>query len=227
MVVERKDLARYVAMAAIAAVLLLAGVIFLFREGIRRTALDPKQPFQTYSPPRAPDYAKPDAWALSPADPAHPAAGDPPVDVFFVHSTIYDGGRHWNGPIDDRGAERFLARVDLPNYAGPFQRVGRVFAPRYRGASLYAYLTLRDDAREARRFAYRDVEAAFRSMLARIPPDRPLVIAGVGQGANLITNLVQQVVEKNPALMQRVAAVYLMDAVSPADPFAPGSLLPA
>ena len=38
----------------------------------------------------------------------------------------------------------------LPNYAGPFARLGRIFAPRYRQASLYTLMTLRDDAREAR-----------------------------------------------------------------------------
>ena len=222
-----RGLARYGIGALAVAVVLLAGAMFLFREGIRRTALDPKQPFQTYSPPPAPDYAKPGAWALLPSDPGHPDATDPPVDVFFVHSTTYDGGKDWNAPIDDRAAQRFLTRVDLPNFAGPFRRVGRVFAPRYREASLYAYLTLRDDAREARRFAYRDVEAAFANMLRRIPPDRPLIIAGVDQGANLITHLLQQVVEKDPALQKRVAAVYLMDAVSAADVFRAGSPLPA
>jgi hypothetical protein len=224
---DRSIVARYVLGAAVAAAVLLSGVMFLFREGIQRTALDPKQPFQTYRPPPAPDYSQPSAWAVLPGDPAHPAPGDPPADVFFVHSTIYDGGRDWNTPIDDRAAQRFLNRVDLPNYAGPFQQVGRVFAPRYRAASLYAYLTLRDDAREARRFAYRDVEAAFRNMLARTPADRPLILAGVGQGANLLTHLLQQAVDKDPALIRRVAGVYLMDAVSPAAPFAPGSPLPA
>ena len=49
----------------------------------------------------------------------------------------------------------------LPNYAGPFVRVGRLFAPRYRQASLFAQLTLRDDARDAREFAYGDVRRAF------------------------------------------------------------------
>jgi hypothetical protein len=224
---DRSTVARYALAAAVLAAVLLCGVMFVFREGIQRTALDPKQPFQTYRPPPAPDYAKPSAWALLPTDPARPGPNDPPVDVFFVHSTVYDGGRHWNGPIDDKGSQRFLARVDLPNYAGPFERVGRVFAPRYRAASLYSYLTLRDDAREARRFAYRDVDAAFRNMLARIPADRPIVIAGVGQGANLITHLLQEVVDKDPALLKRVAAVYLMDAVSRADTFAPGTPLPA
>ena len=48
--------------------LVLAGA-FLFRGEILRTALDPHQPYQTYRPPPAPDYARAAAWALIPADP--------------------------------------------------------------------------------------------------------------------------------------------------------------
>jgi hypothetical protein len=78
--------------------------------------------------------------AACPKDPpSRGAAGDRPADVFFVHPTTFDGGRDWNGAIDQPKAQRFLSRVVLPNYAGPFYRVGRVFAPRYRQASLYTY----------------------------------------------------------------------------------------
>jgi hypothetical protein len=83
------------------------------------------------------------------------------VDVFFIHPTTFNGGHDWNGPIADKASARELDRVMLPNYAGPFGRVGRVFAPRYRQASLYAYkIALREDARDARVFAYDDVQNA-------------------------------------------------------------------
>ncbi|HVY33238.1 MAG TPA: hypothetical protein VG960_02335, partial [Caulobacteraceae bacterium] len=36
-------------------------------DDIMRTGLDPKEPFQTYTPPPAPNYAKVSAWALLPA----------------------------------------------------------------------------------------------------------------------------------------------------------------
>ena len=69
-----------------------------------------------------------------------------------------------------------------PNYAGPFARVGRIFAPRYRQAGLYSLMTLREDAREARRFAYGDVARAFRTYLARDNGGRPFVLVGVRSG---------------------------------------------
>ena len=109
---------------------------FVFRYDILSNALDPKVPFLTYRPPPAPDYGKRASWALLPGA----AQANQAVDVFFVHPTTFDGGRDWNGGIDQPKATRFLSRVVIPNYAGPFDRVGRVFAPRYRQASLYTYL---------------------------------------------------------------------------------------
>ncbi len=198
-------------------IVLAAGVVLLcayvWRGEIWRTTLDPKQPYPTYRPPPAPDYAAPSAWLLRPADPARAAVGEPVADVFFVHPTAYAGGREWNAPIHDRKAEVLLQQVVLPNYAGPFQRVGRVFAPHYRAASLFAYLTLRDDARDARRFAYGDVRRAFNAMLAQDAPDRPILIAGVGQGGSLALRLLQERVLRDPAVLKRIAGVYLMDTI--------------
>ena len=53
---------------------------------------------------------------------------------------------------------------------------------RYRQAGLYSLLTLRDDARDARKFAYGDVAAAFRYWRDHDGGVRPFVIAGVEQG---------------------------------------------
>ncbi|MFA5601814.1 MAG: DUF3089 domain-containing protein, partial [Phenylobacterium sp.] len=60
-------------MAALAGLALLIGAAGVFyREDILRTGLDPRVPFQTYTPPPAPDYAQTSAWALAPAGPARP-----------------------------------------------------------------------------------------------------------------------------------------------------------
>ena len=198
---------------------------FLFRDQIVRASLDPKTPFQTYRPPPAPDYTQRPAWALLPADP--PASGDSPLDVFFIHPTTYNGGEEWNGPIDYPRAARELTRVMLPNYAGPFARVGRVFAPRYRQASVYAMLSFRDDAHEARAFAYGDVRQAFRSYLARYNHGRPFIVAGVEQGGSLAARLVREEIDRDPGLHGRLAAAYLIRAVVPADDYGPGAATPA
>lgn len=203
---------------------LMAIAAFVYRDDILFKGLDPKIPFQIYNPPVSPDYSEADAWALLPG-PVRPA--DPPVDVFFVHPTAYDGGRQWNARIGARAAERFLQDVALPNYAGPFARVGRVFAPRYRQASLYSWSTQREDAREARAFAYTDVRAAFRYWLAHHDTGRPLVIAGVEQGGFLVERLLREEVATNPALRRRLVAAYLIDTVVPRDRYPDTGPIPA
>ncbi len=216
---------RWVALGAAAVLALLATAGWYYREDILRTALDPRQPYQVYDPPPAPDYGDRRAWALMPTDPTAP--GDLPADVFFVHPTTYDGGDHWNAPIDDAQANASLTRTMLPNYAGPFVRVGRLFAPRYRQASLYTRLTMREDARDARRFAYRDVEAAFAAYIARYNDGRPFIIAGVEQGGELAARLLAEKIAPDPALRSRLVAAYLIETVVPASDYGPGAAAPA
>ena len=219
-----KGFKRWIALGLAALALLLAVCAFVFRVDILRTALDPKVPFQAYTPPRAPDYAEARAWAL-PID-SKPKA-DLPADVFFVHPTTFDGGEHWNSPFRDQDAARLLDRVMLPNYAGPFARVGRIFAPRYRQASLYSQMTLREDARSARGFAYGDVRAGFRYWRAQHDTGRPLVLVGVEQGGLLAERLLREEIIPDKALRDRLAGVYLIETVVPADAYGPAAPVPA
>lgn len=195
---------------------------FAFRNPILRASLDPKQPFQTYQPPAAPDYGRRSAWALFPSGPDQHGADQGGADVFFVHPTTYSGGEQWNGPIDHPRSTRQLTQVMLPNYAGPFARVGRVFAPRYRQASLYSMMSMREDAQDARRFAYEDVRRAFLYYLEHLNGGRPLVLVGVEQGGSIADRLLREEVERRPDLLRRLAGAYLIRTVVPADAYASG-----
>jgi hypothetical protein len=205
-------------------IILAITLMLVWRDDILRTSLDPKEPFQIAAPPAAPDYAKPESWALRPKE-----KGDDGrlVDVFFIHPTTYNGGPRWSGPIDDAASQRQLTDVMLPNWAGPFRTVGRVYAPRYRQASLYSYLTLRDDAQQARRFAYGDVERAFRDYLARDNKGRPFIIVGVEQGGFLADRLLRDVVAPDPDLRAKLVAGYLIRTIVAAAPYGPGQPIPA
>lgn len=213
----------WLGMLFIAFLLVIAVAVIVFRDDIFQSALDPEIPFQTYEPPPEPDYASARAWALR-GDVGQNLAG---ADVFFVHPTTYDGGRHWNAPVGEPDADAFLRRAMLPNYVGPFLRSGRVFAPLYRQASLYTRFTRRDDARDARAFAYRDVEAAFDAWQANHDDGGPFVLAGVEQGAELAARLLQTRIAPDPALRSRLAAAYLIDAVVPAELYEAGDPVPA
>ena len=202
------------AVIALATAAVVGAGLLVWREDILQALLDPRIPYAVYRPPPPPDYRSADAWALAPIA-LRP--DDPPVDVFFVHPTTFDGGRNWNGAIGDRGAARLLRTVMLPNYAGPFAGAGRLFAPRYRQASLFTSLTLFDDAIEAREFAYGDVRAAFDAFLARSPRDRPIMIVGVEQGGTLAARLLTEVIGRDPALRRRLVAAYLIETVVPVE----------
>ncbi len=217
---------RWLAIAIGAVLTILVVVLLATWDDIMQAGLDPKTPFQTYDPPNPPDYAKASAWALNlTGQAARQIPG--PVDIFFVHPTTFNGGRDWNGPIDDRRSGRELERIMLPNYAGPFARVGRVFAPRYRQASLYAYqMALRDDARDARRSAYDDVLAAFRFYMAHYNFGRPYIVVGVEQGGQIADRLLRDEVDRNPGLVAKLAAAYLIDVPVPAAAYGPGSPVP-
>lgn len=196
----------------LAVVLVLATAVVAFWGDLVSTALDPKIPFQTYQPPPAPDYAQARAWYLRPG-PGNPRA----ADVFFIAPTTYDGGRNWNSRLDHPKANRQFREVMAPNYVGPFVSVGRIFAPKYRQASLYTLTTLREDAREARQFAYGDVRQAFRDYLARDNGGRPFFIVGVEQGGTLGLRLLRDEIAPDPMLKSRLVAAYLIDTVVPAD----------
>ena len=200
-----------------ALVFLIAAAVAVWRGDILRAGLDPQVPFQTYDPPPAPDYRQAGAWAMR--EMRAPTSG--PAAIFFLHSTTFDGGKEWNGPIGDARADAYLERVVIPNYAGPFARAGAISLPRYRQASLYTRLTLRDDARDARAFAYGDARAAFEVWL-EAHPTGPLVLAGVEQGGELVDRLVRERVAPDAALRRRIVAVYLIDVIVAADSLAPG-----
>jgi hypothetical protein len=212
---ERPRPRRWLAASLLGAIIFLSLAFVAFRGDLIRYSLDPKTPYQTYRPPPAPDYGRREAWFLMPTNPQAPAATDPPADVFFVSPTTYEGGAQWNDPIGDPHADRLFRQVMAPNYAGPFVRIGRIFAPRYRQAGLYSLLTLRDDARDARRFAYGDVAAAFRYWRDHDGDNRPFLVVGVEQGGALAARLVAEEIAPNAQLRSRLAGAYLIETVVP------------
>ncbi|MDB5475031.1 MAG: hypothetical protein JWP49_542 [Phenylobacterium sp.] len=214
---------RWPALTLLGVLLFLAVAVAVFWDDLQRNALDPKLPFQTYTPPKAPDYAQRAAWYLMPTDPGALGAAAPPADIFFLSPTTYDGGEQWNAPIDDRKGGKQFRTTMAPNYAGPFVRVGRIFAPRYRQASLYSAMTLREDAREARKFAYGDAAQAFRFYLDHDNHGRPFVLVGVEQGGTLAARLLAEEVAAKPDVRARLAAAYLIETVvaAGAPPIAP------
>ena len=190
-------------------------VVYLYRDDIFQTIQDPRQPFQTYTKPLAPDYSLEEAWLSRPdltIDPfEHPSAGD----VFVVVPSVYRGGKHWVLRSDDLKRKSKLQRIVRPNYVAPYGSAGRLFAPYYRQASLYSFMTAREDARKAQDFAYQDVKRAFEVFLENSPPERPIVLVGHNQGASHVQRLLADFFKGD--LKQRLAAAYVIDYPLPLD----------
>ena len=188
---------------------LLVAIAWYYRDDLFQTIYDPGEPFQTYTPPTAPDYKSAEGWLIRKEADNGATNAENPGDVFVIAPTIYLGGNHWNAPIDDVRVQRNYERVVLPNYVLPYSLAGRISAPIYRQASLYSFLTNREDAQAAQEFAYQDIRRAFEVFLAESPPERPVVLVGHGQGGLHAQRLLAEFNESK--LAEKLAVAYIID----------------
>jgi len=189
-------------------------------------AITPDVVFSIDTAPPAPDYADPSAWAVTPPAPAKAALAPPGVttivgdaadtDVFYVHPTTYFGTGNWNAAIDDPKALEVLEEMVLSYQASVFNGSSRIFAPRYRQATLYAFIRPDDNSRRALELAYGDVERAFRFYLEHHNNGRPLILASHSQGTTHSIRLLEEMVAGSP-VQRRMVAAYLIGYWLPED----------
>lgn len=212
-------------------VLVIAGRIAyeLFQEDLAEIALVPSAEFAPVKPLEANAYEDPSLWYSRPgigvSDPARwqpayandrgllptPAEPRQSFAVFFVHPTSYLNRSSWNAPLDDGGdpeAER-IARIYLRGMASPFNAASEIWAPRYRQATMGAFLTDSPQAGQAINAAYADVLEAYRYFLSSLAPDTPIVLAGHSQGALHLKRLLAEEVRGSPAA-ERLVAAYII-----------------
>ena len=188
--------------------MVLITAFYLYQDDIFEDFQDPGEPFQTYKKPDPANYNRAEAWMALPDLSADPFEHDTQADIFVIVPTVYKGGEHWNLPIDDTRRIEKLNRVTRPNYVDTFSDVGRLFAPYYRQASLYTFMTTREDARRAQNLAYSDIKRSFNSFLEHNPPERPIIIAGYNQGALHGTRLLMDFFQG--PLAEKLAGAYLI-----------------
>ncbi len=187
----------------------------LFQDRLMRAAFVPSAPFAPPVDAGAPDYADRANWIARPGlahDPSRwtPAgvltAAHPPALVFYVAPTTYLDRSRWNAPLDDAAANGRL-RLFTASQASALNAVGAVWAPRYRQATVGAFLTGKADAARALDFAYHDVERAFAAFVAEAPAGRPIILAGHSQGSLHLIRLLAEHVAGRP-IAKHIAAVY-------------------
>ena len=186
--------------------------------------------------PPAPQYNDLNNWAAHPlkTDPSDErpkgvsGSNEPPLaDVFFVHPTSYTGNSNdsflWNADIrnskinddTDKGSIRYQASI--------FNGCYRVYAPRYRQAHYFCFITPNlSDKKQALDLAYTDVKRAFEVYLSQHRNGRPFLIAAHSQGTIHAHRILREFVEGTP-LQQDFVGAYLPGMPVPADSF---SLIP-
>ncbi|MBD2842311.1 DUF3089 domain-containing protein [Erythrobacter rubeus] len=219
---------------AICIVLFLVGRIGyeMFKDELAAFALVPSNEFTPTEPLEANAYQDPALWYSRPGigvnDPARwqPAyaadvssGGENPVDrardaalpnfaVFFIHPTSYLSRNNWNAPIGenaDEEAER-IARIYIRGMASPFNGASEIWAPRYRQATMGAFLTDAPEGQQAIGAAYADVLEAYRYFLSSIDDDTPIVLAGHSQGSLHLLRLLREEVAGSAETDRLIAA---------------------
>ncbi len=145
--------------------------------------------------------------------------------VFFLHPTSYLSRASWNAPLDDAKSQKF-AKLYVRGLASPFNQASEIWAPRYRQATIGAFLTDQPEAQMALDLAYSDVRQAFEFFLAKIDKDRPIVLVGHSQGALHLLTMLKQDLAGSPDA-KRIAAFYAIGWPISAEKDLPSLGLPA
>ncbi len=133
-----------------------------------------------------------------------PPVTDPPIDCFYVYPTV-SAQRGINADLTIDPEETGVAVAQ----ASRFSQVCRVFAPMYRQVTVAGLFNpALDDA--ARGLAYGDVLAAWTDYLAHDNHGRGVVLIGHSQGAFMLTRLVREQIDNDPAARARLVSALLL-----------------
>ncbi|WP_422343671.1 DUF3089 domain-containing protein [Parasphingorhabdus sp.] len=206
-------------------VLILAGafVLRVYGEELAEVVFVPETEFQAQEMLEDSIYADVSMWYARPeikkGNPAlwlpqgYEAIGSAPkadqrAAIFFVHPTSFIDKSKWNAPLGHKETED-RTKIFLRGQASAFNKAGDVWAPRYRQATLGAFLTEKKEGQQALDAAYRDVLMAFDYFIREVPDDRPIILAGHSQGSLHLTNLLKDRVAGTP-LANRIVAAYVV-----------------
>lgn len=207
----------YVIAIIIVAVISAMFALRIWGEALSRLAFVPGGAIERFAPLTSAEYAKADLWIARPGvadDPSNwrpagvtPAAQKGPAAVFFIHPTSYLKRARWNASLNDPDTDA-RTRAFLRPMTSAFADVGEVWAPRYRQATLGAFLTEEPEGQLALALAYGDVLAAFDAFVAAQPADKPIILAGHSQGSMHLMRLLKERIAGKP-IARRIVAAYV------------------
>ncbi|TGK22829.1 DUF3089 domain-containing protein [Leptospira stimsonii] len=177
--------------------------------------------------PQEPDYSLLKSWSALPqtkddADkvPSESTLQDnqsqAPVDVFFVHPTTFYG-RDWNASLEDERVNERTDESTIRQQASVFNCCAKIYAPRYRQATLYSFLDS-ENGKLSLELAYQDVLKSFETYLKEWNAGRPFIIASHSQGTYHAIRLLREKIDNAPLKSQLVVA-YLLGGAVPIDSY--------
>ncbi len=145
------------------------------------------------------DYSKAGNWAYFAAGEGREA------DLFLICPTV-DVQDEFNMALDDEATkESFLGALNMER--GIYEDMTRMYAPYYRQAALKVYDLAPAEREPYLELAYSDISAAFLWYLKKENKDRPIVLAGFSQGADMCYRLLEEYFGDED-LYDRLVAVY-------------------
>lgn len=152
---------------------------------------------------QAPVYADPASWACfeSALQP------DRPADVFLVAPTVDMGPAGSMSLESKKLREKFTGALNMER--GIYGESAACFAPYYRQASFGVYKLPQGEAEKYFTLAYGDVKSAFKYYLKNHNQNRPLILAGFSQGADMVLRLLKdREIGRSKKLRQNLVAAY-------------------
>jgi len=186
--------------------------------------------FDSTPKPPAPDYSFEKNWAALPTrmdecDKTPNGLQDEQAlakaDVFWIHPTTYtktpDSVYQWDADVNNVALNKRTNESTMLYQASVFNAAGKIYAPYYRQAHLYAFFTPNKSEKwKSLHFAYQDIKKAFEYYLEHYNQGRPIIIAGHSQGSLHAYWLLRDYFANKP-LMKQLVAAYIVGMPIPKD----------
>jgi hypothetical protein len=130
-------------------------------------------------------------------------AASPPIDCFYVYPTV-SKEKTTNANLDVQPQEVGVATAQ----ASPFSQVCKVYAPMYPQGTLHDIGN--SPANGPEETAYNGLLKAWNYYIAHLNQGRGFVLYGHSQGAEILTKLIQQEIDPNPVLRQRMVSAVIL-----------------
>ena len=118
--------------------------------------------------------------------------GNKPVDIFFVCPMV-DTGKMGNMNMDYNNPKmrsKFVSAINMEK--GLYDEVGNFYAPYYRQVTLPVYYLPKNEQEEYFKLAYDDVRDAFKTYMSTMNHNKPVILAGFSQGADMVIRLMKE-----------------------------------